>query len=496
MAPDSTHWFSARNILHYDRRIALAIFAAAVIWECIGIFPLTSYEADALSISTAVKYPWHEGYGRWMQPLTYRILDLFKAGNVEQAYCALTAICAVGLLWVSAALVRMLSGLPRTLSIISVLLIPETYYLAMYPNSSAPALLCVFSAFLLLMKGRTAWGAVLLAIAPLLRLDVLVIYIAVPFILRSSGASWRRAAAVTAAIVLWVLTAIISGYWLLGGNIEHTYSEFMRWQGIITPAKRLIAFIGFYSPTGFILVMLGLWQMRHRPLLLATTLLPIFFLHIVEFRFANAAKHFAPLIPFAAVAVGFALRWISRQPRLLRGVGIAIVLLSQIVCIDLRPDTLNALRPQIFKFIGAGQDANTCDEVIILSGNLFYPFFIHELKDESLRREEEFTHWVYRKNAVFVTGTYEASERWLAVTGANDSLPSVYIDAPLPLTGRASDLRAEKDRFLDSIHSLNAPALLASPNPINYKYDLFLENLWHDGRLEKLSDHVYITTAP
>lgn len=68
-----TQWIGRNDTSFYN-----LMFCLTVVWILPGIFPLVSYEGDAMSICYGCEFTadngWQtlgwEGYGFWMQPLT------------------------------------------------------------------------------------------------------------------------------------------------------------------------------------------------------------------------------------------------------------------------------------------------------------------------------------------------------------------------------------------------------------------------------------------
>ncbi len=82
-------------------RVLLLLY---VLWQIPGIFPLCSFESDALSISAGCEYTYINGwgtigtvgYGYWMQPLTYMLIVAIKhilpQFDCETIYAGISAL--------------------------------------------------------------------------------------------------------------------------------------------------------------------------------------------------------------------------------------------------------------------------------------------------------------------------------------------------------------------------------------------------------------------
>lgn len=138
--------------------------------------------------------------------------------------------------------------------------------------------------------------------------------------------------------------------------------------------------------------------------IIGIALIPIILIHFM-FRYTGCApKHYLYLIPFVSLISVYAMRWIYERvkgkPVLKYGI-VSIVVLF--LCLGIRidfpdspwrnvPDSDAKLGPYVqlcrenyTKYhvtigVGVGQLIPTLDEYMLLSGNLFYPFYIHEYK--------------------------------------------------------------------------------------------------------------------
>lgn len=405
------------------------LFILFVLWQIVGILPLRSYEGDAISIAGACEYAYKSGrllisevgYGYWMQPLTYLLIyylhHLFTSCSCETIYCFVSALCAIGLQYFAILLAHKLCSLDRRLILAALFLLPESFALSMYPNSTAIAGLFIFAAFGLLSQ-RRLWPAVfLLMVAPGFRLDVLMIYIVVPFLFYKIGMPAKRNLMVTALIALAVVLSTLFIFKITGGDISYTLAEYSRWAQILPPQKRILAVTGFYGLSIF-LVFGGIiiTYLRRKYFILIIGLVPLIFVHIIEFRFGNAAKHFALLIPFAIIFSSFSLRQIFKSGRLISVSALVLIMVYELTGLRFSyspqiPHTLlNSYAPTICSspfsingkkmeaVVGAGQVLMTADEMILTSGEFFYPWVVQNIKKESIRREQELIKMVAKPN--------------------------------------------------------------------------------------------------
>lgn len=408
------------NILRTRNNTILfyCLFAAFVLWQLPGILPPVSYESDAVSISMGIedasRTGWHNlgktGYGYWMQPLTYILLAAVKAilphVQAQAIYSILSSLAAIALQWVCILLVVRINGLSRFYALAALALLPEFYALAMYPNSTAIAALPVFVGFLLLTSRhltsrRLVPAALLLTLAPLLRLDVIIIYPLAIVLLRHSGMGIKKTAALSAAYALFLILFLIAFYHVAGGSITHTLHEFSRFSNIISVKKNLQAIYGFYGPISLLTipaaVIILLRRRQQYPVLLFAA--AFFLVHGIELRFGNASKHFALLLPFAAAVSAVALRSVVLSGKVIKTLAAAITALYLFAGIRIaRPaglfsqPLLNPDAPTLLStdfrlahrhcvaVIGGGQPAVTSDEILLASGSFFYPWFVHNVK--------------------------------------------------------------------------------------------------------------------
>lgn len=395
------------------------LYLLLVLWMSPGFFPLISYEADAMSISTGCEMLCHDHnlaftdntYGYWMQPLTYLLVAglrfIVPCLSCEALYSIVTIICTLVLIPAIVALIHRLTGLGKCLLLLTLFLFPETYAVAFYPNSSVLPLLGFVWSLILITHSRPLFAAAVMCILPLFRLDIVTIYPMILPVCLMVGYGWRRALVYTGATAACVVVATFIGYWLSGADILFTYNEYGRWEEIVTPARRLTAIYGFYSIVNFVLVPIGLYLMirRRRWMPLIYVMGAVLLIHIVNFRFGNASKHFLYLLPFVPAASAVTLKWcittwrIRRSCSWLAGGILVFAAAVQVIGVTAKRyrtvDTIpieTQLRLATFHIgglprdvavcLGSGFFTSTADEVILSSGYLFYPWLIHDLKSQ------------------------------------------------------------------------------------------------------------------
>jgi len=184
---DSFWKFVSRN----SYPIVLVLF---FIWICIGIFPLTCYESDSMHVIAGCNIMYNQGltfppvysYLYEMQPLvTYTVVGfkyIFPFLTCEQIYCLLSAICGALFIVESVNFVYRITSFRKIFILLSLFLIPESFAISMYPNSAIFAAVFFVCALNRLLDGKFYVAMVLMVIAPLYRIDILIVYPVVFFI--------------------------------------------------------------------------------------------------------------------------------------------------------------------------------------------------------------------------------------------------------------------------------------------------------------------------
>jgi hypothetical protein len=395
--------------------ILLTLF---VLWMCIGIFPLICYEADGMWITMGCDIMYNEGwsfppiysYEYRMQPLITILIvalkHLMPFFTCEQIYCALTALFSLAFLLGCISFGRYITGLSKTRVLIAAILLPEMYAIAMYANSAIPAAACFIWALMLTTKGKHWQSVVLLSVAAWFRIDIVMVYPVIFPLLGFKGITFKRSFWMAVAYGVAIVVLSLAGYWIMHAEVFGTVNNLNRWNDIITPILRFYAIYGFYSLAYFILLPLGVFVIAtdKRWLELFVVLLPIVLVHVVLAEFGNAAKHFLYNAPFVIIAGTRALSWLGellkKRPVLKWSVlGLVMVFFTMsvrrkqldIMWIQGNPlhnagtvlplGSVNIGGSDLALSIGAGPQVITRDEYMLGSGNLFYSWYIHDIKD-------------------------------------------------------------------------------------------------------------------
>ncbi len=400
-----------------DRNSFLIILMLFILWMCVGIFPLRCYETDGQEIILGCDIMYREGwsvppiysYAYRMQPLTtflvVAVKHLLPFLSCEQIYCFLTAVAALAFLLGCISLARHVTNASKTTVLLAAMLLPEMYAIAMYPNTAIPAAACFVWALILITRERYLFASCLLIVSVLFRLDIVIAFPAIIPLLVYERKSLRQMFCLMAVygVIVLVVTALL--YWQLKTDIFGTYEEYQRNGSIITRAERILAVLGFYSLAYFVLLPAGLGVIiaRKRWKELFLVLLPIVVIHYVYAAFGNASKHFLYNAPFVIIAGTRALEWlygVLRRYSLLKWASVVAVMLFMTVSV--RKWNLNmpwfytnplnkvgvllplyeAERGQTGFSLGVGAGFQLCtnDEDMLLTGHLFYPWYIREIK--------------------------------------------------------------------------------------------------------------------
>lgn len=404
-------------------RIMCSLF---IIWALIGVFPLSCYETDSMHIIAGCNNYLSTGgnltppaysYAYDMQPLATIAVVGFKKVfaflTCEQIYCLLTAICALFFAWGCVTFIRKITSFKKEYILLALLLIPETYACAYYPNSTTLAAAFYIWALIGLVDKKWVLSGLLLCIAPLFRIDILIVY-PVIFPLLSARFNWKtslfRSLIYAVCVASFVTVACL---WMKANPLDTllAYSGMNNTLAFAGDVK--FAIFTFYTAIGIILIPIGLYllaaEKKYR--LLVICLLPAALLHYLFRNTGCATKHYLYLLPFAALAMTRALEWIAglRHKCLKRAIaGCICLFLIGSVRIDIPESpwrnqknseacigpvaTLyrEGVTPLKARFgLGAGQLIPTLDEFMLASGNAFYPFYIHhyKLRKDNYRKE-------------------------------------------------------------------------------------------------------------
>lgn len=433
--------------------IFLAIF---LIWMGIGCFPLYCYESDSMHTILGFHTVYAHGfdlpplysYEYNMQPLLYVVVPCLKFilpfFNIEQIFCLLTAIAAMINIILCIELVYKLTKINRLLILFATFLLPESVAIGMYPNTAIFAILFVVIALHLLLKKKFILSTLFLIIAPTFRIDVVMIYPVVMFILWWRGYSFWKSLKVTVIMALVIVTGIVIAYYLLQANpLTTTLNKYESWNNTISLKQNFVAIYTYYTICNLILVPIGIYLLvKNRNIkLLCVMLVPIVLNHIVYAKMGCATKHFAYMMPFtialSASAIQYLKSWL--KIRLIYKYTI-IILLVLYLCVSIRftiptrpwyskaqqiPCIINIFNEEQTKYqvsmgIGSGRLLTTNDELMLASGNLFYPVYINQYKAELLAKRNHMYQYMKDKTNVIYLGSSWENQATTAIAYINN----------------------------------------------------------------------------
>ena len=240
----------------YTYPILLTLF---VVWTCIGIFPLQSYETDGYEIILGCDVMYREGwsfppiysYEYRMQPLITILIvslkHLMPFLTCEQIYSIMTVVSSLIFLIGCIRFAEYVTGASKTKILIAAMLLPEMYAIAMYPNSAIPSAACFLWGLILMSRERYWYAGALFALAIILRLDITIVLPTVLAMFIFMGKSIKRAITLSIIMGLGFVAAAVVMFWMTGAEFLPTYNSYQKWNFIITTQERVLCILGFYS---------------------------------------------------------------------------------------------------------------------------------------------------------------------------------------------------------------------------------------------------------
>lgn len=412
------------------------LYTLYISWVLIGIFPLTCYESDSMHIIAGCdmmnQNSWHfppeYSYQYDMQPLmTYIIVGLVKiipAITCEEAYCILTAIAALLLSTLTIEIVHRLIHIHRIWILFGLFLLPESAAIAMYPNSAVFASLFFMGGIWFILNNYPSYySLLLLGIAPLCRIDILIVYPVIASILWWKGFSIKKCLTQSTYYAIGVVIIVGIGCLILKANPLKSFFSYSSFNETMAYSSLVIyAVLAFYTVLGIILVPLGMISLGKQKefKLIAIALLPMMLLHIMFRNTGCASKHYLYLVPFVLILSSSALYHIynkySSSVKSIFSICLILFLtlsvravLPQYEWIE-RPGAAGKAGP-LFSFfqekktpfnisigIGTGQLIPTADEYMLATGNLFYPIYIHKFKQNLINYKTNVETFLAGKN--------------------------------------------------------------------------------------------------
>ncbi len=422
--------------------LLLAVF---LLYMCVGIFPLYCYESDSMHTIMGMATLYNQGmvappiysYEYAMQPLVYFVTaglrHILPFLTCEQLYCLLTGVATLFFIPLTIRFIYSLTNIPKNFILLALFLIPETMAIGMYPNTAILALLPVMIGLDSLMRKNFITAVLALAIAPLFRVDVLMIYPVVLFLYMWQGDGWKSAIKKTIVLALCVTVLMVLGFIVMRANpLVSSLKGYESWNEKMGLSKIFFAIFSFYDVINLFLLPSGIYivakQKNIKLMLLGIT--PILLNHFVYRSMGCATKHFLYMLPFVAVFTSVAINWIEevttgkvRMRYVLAGMLILFLFGSTRIHSTGKPWRNDAASdaqcgPVLHLFtekvtplqvsfgIGAGEVLTTLDEMMLVSGNAFYPWYIHNLKTGKLRLRTQAAYHLGNKNCILIGNTW------------------------------------------------------------------------------------------
>ena len=401
-------------------------FSLFIAWIAVGVFPLVCYENDSMHVIAGCEQMYNEGwqlpprysYEYRMQPLvTITIVALryvIPCLSCGEIYCLFSALSALIFLFGIIKFVEQL--IPKEnkiITLLSLLLIPETYAIAMYPNSAIPSAAIFIWSLVLMKKELYLYSIALLCVAPLYRVDVVIVYPSILPLLYLRH-SFKKSFIISSLAAIIIVSVGLSGFNLLEADVLSTFRGYENWNEKVNPIIVVTAILGFYSITYLILMPLGILLIYNSKnfKILALCLLPITLNHYIYRNMGCASKHYLYILPFVVIIGVYALNHLRTylyHNRVMQYVVAMYLMCLMFVSLKLEPTnrpwrqipearahrtpflqlaTANLGKYIIQAGIGAGQDVPTLDEEMILSGHAFYPWYIRGIKYRVLLLEK------------------------------------------------------------------------------------------------------------
>ena len=400
-------------------------------WTLAGLFPFElTFEGDSLRIIAGCSVMYNQGwavppevsYQYGMQPaiiyLIVSVKHLLPFLSCNTIYSLLSAIAALAAIPLAVAFVHRVTGMSKTLILFALILLPETYALSTYPNSSSFSYAFALWAFLLIMREAPFWQPLaIMCIATVFRIDIIIIYPVIFLLFLHRGTSLKKSIVLSVVAAFVVVVFMLAAYTLLQANPFKTLqaAKTMNDNGKLLQMG-LIAIFSYYTIVNFILVPIGIVCVARKKqfIMLLIALLPMVLIHYFYRLNGGAAKHYLYLLPFIAILTCHAIHYLTALGKRHKVLGYAMVVaLVAYYVISLRfdfpdkpwrntEDCVSKLGPNLSLYkdassprhwqlgIGTSLGFFTEDELMVYSGHLFYPFYIHKVKS----RQKDHIHEV------------------------------------------------------------------------------------------------------
>ena len=402
-----------------------------LLWTLVGLFPFElTFEGDSLRIIAGCSVMYNQGwavppevsYQYGMQPaiiyLIVGVKHLLPFLSCNTIYSLISALAALAAIPLAVAFVHRVTGMSKTLILFALILLPETYALSTYPNSSSFSYALALWAFLLIMREAPFWQPLaIMCIATIFRIDIIIIYPVIFLLFLHRGTSLKKSIVLSVVAAFAVVVFMLVAYTLLQANPFKTLqaAKTMNDNGKLLQMG-LIAIFSYSTIVNFILVPIGIVCVSRKKqfIMLLIALLPMVLIHYFYRLNGGAAKHYLYLLPFIAILTSHAIHYLMALGKRHKALGYAMVVaLAAYYVVSLRfdfpdkpwrntEDCVSKLGPNLSLYkdansprhwqlgIGTSLGFFTEDELMVYSGHLFYPFYIHKVKS----RQKDHIHEV------------------------------------------------------------------------------------------------------
>lgn len=397
-------------------------------WIAIGYFPAVNIEGDSALFSAgcerlaanSLQLPPDYFYMWDMQPLVGFMVAALKhvvpVCSCEHLYVILSLIAAILYLFAASMFLSKLCALRWEYCYFVLLLFPESYSIGYYPNTTIFASLMFITGLnCMLNKPFSFCSMISLALAPLLRIDILLLYPLV-FLLLWYSYNIRTAIKYSVIYAVSLCAILLFGFWLLRTNPLLTWSQYSTLAGLRASQFSVESFvrinISYYSVISIVLIVTGttLLVKQHSFRLLMIAFFPIAAFYIINRDFTGAgAKHLQYILPFLSFLCLVAVKHLLIHRKTVKRYVFALLgllILSQAVLgvrfypaskpwvsdcssqIHPRPTIASLLSFPVGRFgrielaLGAGMVIPTADELMLVSGYLYTPLYWHSVKTE------------------------------------------------------------------------------------------------------------------
>ena len=383
-----------------------------------------------------------------MQPLVGLIIVGLKSFlsqlTSEQIYSAFTMLVSIAYLFVCSFFVSKLAKIKWEYCFFLLILFPESYSIAYYPNTAIfSSFVFVIGLLLILKKPLNLLSILLLGIAPLFRIDILAIYPMI-ILLLWLVLDFKNSFKLSLFYALFIFLIANIGFTLLKVNPIKTLVQLGDSVSLTKTTFDIVNFLKinatFYSIPTILMILYGLLSLikSSNYKLLALSILPIFILYFIYRDFSGGApKHIHYLLPFivllCAISLKYVLNLTKKKKYLFLSAICMLILIQGLIGLRFypeskpwigknysvqnpRPTVISLFSLRLYNYglleavIGAGQVIPTADELMLLSGNFFTPYYWHDVKKNELEERKVLGKMIQESKDTMYFMTTQASD--------------------------------------------------------------------------------------